>query len=367
MTAPQAGPRARPEPVRTTLADGRTLIYYDDAPGADRTAADTRPGELRALASELRHDLLVDEWVAVAAHRQGRTHLPAAEACPLCPSRPGHASEIPAAGYDVAVFENRFPSFGGAPAPVSELGGVPVRPGVGRCEVVAFSADHNGSFGALPEARLATLVQAWCDRAAELAALPEVEHVFPFENRGVEIGVTLHHPHGQIYGYPFVPPVASRLLATAQRHDAATGRCLACDLLAVELAGERIVEQTAHWVAYVPAAARWPFEVHVVPRRHLPDLPATSAGERAELGPLLARTTRRLDALFDAPAPYMAGFHQAPVREGRDVSHLRWQLASTRRSAAKLKFLASSESLAGVFINDVAPETAARLLREAAP
>jgi UDPglucose--hexose-1-phosphate uridylyltransferase len=352
----------RPAPAVTRLADGRELLWFDDVPGRRRTVVDRRPSAARPFAAELRHDPLVDEPVAVAAHRQDRAHLPDAAACPLCPSTPDRLTEVPEP-YDVVVFENRWSSFGGAPAPVAPR----TEPAAGRCEVVCFTADHDGSFGALPPQRLRTLVEAWCSRTEALTALPDVAHVFPFENRGVEIGVTLHHPHGQVYAFPFVPPRAARLLAVATRHRAATGRCVACDNLGHELAGPRVVDQTEHWVAYVPEAARWPYEAHVVPRRHLPDLPALTDGERSELGPLLASVTRRLDAVFGFPAPYMAGFFQAPAREGREESHLRWQLASTRRAPDKLKFLASSESLMGAFVNDVVPERAAAALREAVP
>ncbi|MGH3714845.1 MAG: galactose-1-phosphate uridylyltransferase [Micromonosporaceae bacterium] len=353
----------------TRLADGRELIYYDERDDADRSAVDQRELPPPPPASEIRHDPVLDEWVAVAAHRQGRTFLPRAHECPLCPSRPGQLTEIPAADYEVVVFENRFPSFSdrftGAPAP-QDAGLVPVRPGAGRCEVVCFTAQHDSWFGALPEARVRTVMEAWADRTAELSALPDVEQVFCFENRGEEIGVTLHHPHGQIYAYPFVTPRTRRMLSSARRHRERTGRNLFADLLAAEqAAGERVVARNEHWTAYVPAAARWPYEIHLFPHRQAPDLPALTDAERDAFGPLYLDVLRRLDGLFGVPMPYISAWHQAPARVDRDLAYLHLQLFSIRRAPGKLKQLAGSESAMGVFINDVRPEQAAQMLREA--
>ncbi|MEU5883302.1 galactose-1-phosphate uridylyltransferase [Spirillospora sp. NPDC047279] len=330
----------------TRLADGRQLIYFDRRDDADRSAADTRPLPDRAPASELRHDPLLDEWVAVAAHRQSRTFLPAADDCPLCPSSPGHPTEIPSSGYEVVVFENRFPSYG---------------PGRGRCEVVCFTADHDGSFAGLPPAQVRTVVEAWADRTAELSALPGVEQVFCFENRGEAIGVTLHHPHGQIYGYPFVPPRTRRMLDVARLHPGD----LFAEALDAERAGPRVVAANAHWTAFVPHAARYPFEVHLYPHRRVPDIPALDEAEREAFGPLYLDVLRRLDRLFGFPLPYVSAWHQAPVRTDRELAWLHLELFSVQRAPGRLKYLAGSESAMGAFINDVSPEEAARRLREA--
>ncbi|ASW53656.1 galactose-1-phosphate uridylyltransferase [Plantactinospora sp. KBS50] len=341
------------------LADGRELIYFDEHEGADRSMPDRRDLPPPPPASQLRYDPLVDEWVAVAAHRQTRTFLPPADECPLCPSTPERSSEIPAYDYDVAVFENRFPSLsdrvGDLPGELTPY--TPVRPGLGRCEVVCFTADHNASFAALSPERVRTVLEAWADRTARLSELPAVEQVFCFENRGVEIGVTLHHPHGQIYAYPFLTPRGRSMLAAARRHAEATGgRNLYADVLAAErAAGDRVVAGNEHWTAYVPAAARWPFEVHLAPHRAVPDIPALDDAERAAFGPLYLDVLRRFDALFDRPMPYIAAWHQAPVRVDRELAHLHLQVFSIRRAADKLKYLAGSESAMGVFINDISP------------
>ncbi|BCJ60301.1 galactose-1-phosphate uridylyltransferase [Micromonospora endophytica] len=349
------------------LADGRELIYFDERDDAVRDQPDRRELPPPPPASQLRLDPLTDEWVAVAVHRQTRTFLPPADQCPLCPSTAERLSEIPAPDYAVAVFENRFPALSGrvAEEPAEITPFTPVRPGQGRCEVVCFTDDHNSAFAALPPSRVRTVLDALADRTTVLSEYDGVEQVFCFENRGVEIGVTLHHPHGQIYAYPFLPPRTRSLLAAARRHAERTGgRNLYADVLAAEReAGTRVVAANEHWTAYVPAAARWPFEVHIAPHRPVPDIPALSDDERDAFGPLYLDLLRRFDGLFDMPMPYIAAWHQAPVRIDRELGHLHLQLFSIRRAADKLKYLAGSESAMGVFINDIAPERAAALLR----
>ncbi|GAA4231634.1 galactose-1-phosphate uridylyltransferase [Actinomadura meridiana] len=327
--------------TRARLSDGREIVYYDETPGR-APVADPRglpPVEPRC---EIRRDPLTGDPVTITAHRNARTFLPPADRCPLCPGGPD--SEIPDASYDVAVFENRFPSFHG----------------VGRCEVVCFTDDHSASMAVLSVSRVRTVIDAWADRTAELTAIPGVEQVFVFENRGVEIGVTLHHPHGQIYGYPFVTPRTERMLARAGAHPGLFG-----EVLAAERAGSRVVLSGAHWTAYVPAAARWPVEVHLMPHRHVPDLAALDPDERDELAVFYGDLLRRCDALYDTPLPYVAGWHQAPAGAGRDLLRLHLELFSVRRAPGKIKYLAGSESGMAAWLNDVPPEETAARLRDA--
>ncbi|UWE08083.1 galactose-1-phosphate uridylyltransferase [Actinacidiphila bryophytorum] len=343
----------------TRLADGRELIYYDAEDTADavvRDAVDRRPLEPVATHSELRHDRLLGDTVAIASHRQGRTYHPPADECPLCPSREGRLSEIPDTDYEVVVFENRFPSLAG---------------GAGRCEVVCFTSDHDASFADLTEARARLVLDAWIDRTRELSQLPGVVQVFPFENRGQEIGVTLGHPHGQIYGYPFVTPRTALMLRTLAEHRERTGRNLFDDVLADETAdGRRIVLAAEHWTAFVPYAAHWPYEVHLFPRRRVPDLLALDEDARAEFPRVYLELLRRFDRIFgpgQPPTPYISGWHQAPFGEpARRDFGLHLELFTIRRTSGKLKYLAGSESGMGAFINDVPPEAAALRLREVA-
>jgi UDPglucose--hexose-1-phosphate uridylyltransferase len=365
--------------TRTTLADGRELIYFDD-PGREpwdpASAVDLRPLGEAVPAGTRRLDPLTGEWVAIAGHRQTRTFLPPRDECPLCPSGRGTVpTEVPALDYDVVVLENRFPSFArtaGEPTrPAADLRSE--RPAHGRCEVVCFTSDHEASFATLGRTRARTVIDAWVHRTRELSELPEVEHVFCFENRGREIGVTLGHPHGQIYAYPFVPPRTARLLDVAEEHRRRTGRLLGSDILAAEREdGSRVVLSGRHWTAYVPYAARWPLEVHLAPHRAVPDLPDLDDAERNELAVVYLDLLGRLDRYYVAPdggpiaLPYIAAWQQAPVHVGRDLSRLHLQVMSVMRSPGKLKYLAGSESGVGAWISDVAPEQVAERLRAVA-
>jgi UDPglucose--hexose-1-phosphate uridylyltransferase len=334
--------------TQVRLADGRELIYFDRDESVDRTAPDTRELPAQGPGGELRRDVLLDEWVSVATHRQGRTFLPPADECPLCPSRPGRPTEIPAAGYEVAVFENRFATF---------------REPRGRCEVVCFTSDHTSSFAELPVQQVGTVLAAWADRTAALSTLPGVEQVFCFENFGEEIGVTLHHPHGQIYAYPYVTPRTRQLLDVARRHP---GRDLFAEALAAERAdGVRVVAANELWTAFVPVAARWPFEVHLFPHRRVADLAGLNEAERAAFATVYLDVLGRFRRLFDRPLPYISAWYQAPVRADRELGYLHLRLSSIRRAPDKLKYLAGSEAAMGAFINDVRPEHAAELLRAA--
>ena len=352
------------------LADDRELIYFDDVFTAPRDAIDERDLPPTATTAQIRYDAALDEWVAIASHRQGRTHLPPTSECPLCPSTATRKTEVPAQDYDVVVFENRFPSLAGSgdPAPAQPPELFASHAGFGRTEVVCFTSDHDASFASLSPQRVRTVVEAWVDRSVALAELPAVEQVFCFENRGEEIGVTLRHPHGQIYAYPFVTPRTRRMLDSAARHEDRTGRNLFADLLAGERhSGERVVITGEHWTAYVPFAARWPVEVHLFPHRHVLDLAALSGDERDEFALVYLELLRRLDALYEMPLPYIAAWHQAPVRMSRELGYLHLQIFSIRRAPQKLKYLAGSESAMGAFINDVTPEQVAQTLRQLAP
>ncbi|MFJ6528840.1 galactose-1-phosphate uridylyltransferase [Streptomyces longwoodensis] len=346
----------------TRLADGRELIYFDLRDDRVRDAVDRRPLEPTRTTSEVRRDPLLGDSIAVASHRQGRTYHPPADECPLCPSRDGRLSEIPDSTYDVVVFENRFPSLAGDS---------------GRCEVVCFTEDHDASFAALTEEQARLVLDAWTDRTSELSHLPSVEQVFCFENRGAEIGVTLGHPHGQIYAYPFTTPRTALMLRQVAAHKEATGGENLFDAVVErERADERVVLEGEHWVAFVPYAAHWPYEVHLYPKRRVPDLLALDEAARTEFPQVYLELLRRFDRIFgegEPPTPYIAAWHQAPFGRleefesvNRDDFALHLELFTIRRTSGKLKFLAGSESGMNVFINDIRPEAAAERLREVA-
>ncbi|HEX8714120.1 MAG TPA: galactose-1-phosphate uridylyltransferase [Solirubrobacteraceae bacterium] len=300
----------------------------------------------------LRFDELRGEQVVYAIHRQDRTFLPARELCPLDPTRPGGPeTEIPFPAFQIAVFDNRFPAF--------------ESPG-GAAEVVVYTDCHTGSLATLSDERAEALMWVWRHRYEELGARPDVDYVMIFENRGVEVGVTLHHPHGQIYGYPFIPPVLERELAADER----LGGCAPCELLRRELAdGERVLFEGERVVAYVPYAARWAYEAHVVLREHRASLLDCEPLELRELAVALQTLVRGYDALFERPFPYVMVVHQAPTIGPRHArahdGHVHVEFYPPLRTADKLKFLAGSEQGAGTFISDTLPEDTAIALREA--
>lgn len=357
------------------LADGREIIFFDQEP-LDRTVTDNRDLPEVATSSQLRHDPLVDEWVIMAGHRQTRTFLPPADQCPLCPSTDGRDTEIPTSSYEVAVFENRFPSLSSGAELMTDVGSSPgqastpwqsAQAGVGRCEVVCFTDNHEASFRELTPQQARLVVDAWADRTAELGARDDVAQVFCFENRGEEIGVTLQHPHGQIYAYPFVTPRTTKVLNSAGAYRERTGRSLFADVLAAEQADSRVVAANEHWTAFVPHAARWPVEVHVMPHRQVGTIDELTGEERDGFAHIYLDVLGRFDRLYDAKLPYIAAWHQRPSAGSHphaDEAWLHMELFSIRRSADKLKFLAGSESAMDAFVTDVLPEAVAQRLKE---
>jgi UDPglucose--hexose-1-phosphate uridylyltransferase len=353
--------------TRRKLADGREILYFDATP-TERDATDRRDLPITTTHSQARYDALLGEWVVVASHRQSRTFLPPADQCPLCPSTDERLTEIPAHDYEVVCFENRFPSLSTGHAELAEhVTGAPLallRNGFGRCEVLCFTSDHSASFAELSPERVRLVVDAWADRTAELSAIDGVEQVFCFENHGEEIGVTLSHPHGQIYAYPFITPRAEKIAANVARYREQRGANLFGDFLAAEQAAEiRVVQRNEHWTAFVPPAARWPYEVQLFPNRQVADLPDLDDAERDAFAEIYLDIQRRFARRFPDPMPYIAAWNQAPAGH-RDSWWLFLQLFSIRRAPGKLKYLAGSESGMNVFINDTTPEDVAAELRE---
>ena len=318
--------------------------------------------------SELRFNPLLGEWLATATHRQDRTFLPPADYCPLCPTKPGgHPTEVPEPTYDIVAFENRFPSLRSKPEPPAiEADGIyRVEPSFGVCEVVLYSPDHYTTLAAEPVERIHKLVRVWRHRFEELSKHEFVKYVFIFENKGEEVGVTLHHPHGQIYAYPFVPPVVTKELDQCEHHFEKTGRCLLCDILESELNFEqRIVASNNSFAAYIPFFARYPYEVHITARRHLQALSDLRPAEERDLAEILKQVLAAYDRLFDRSFPYIMVLHQRPSDGGTyEHYHFHIEFYPPRRTAEKLKYLAGSEAGAGMFINDTLPETKATELR----
>ncbi len=317
--------------------------------------------------SELRYHPFLGTWVITATHRQDRTFLPPADFCPLCPTeRGGFPTEIPMPDYDLVVFENKFPSLRPDPAPPEVEGTelMPVLPSHGVCEVVCYSSRHDASLASLPQSQVRKLTRVWKDRYIALGARPEVEYVFIFENKGKEIGVTLSHPHGQIYAYPYIPPVLATELGNERTHFQRTGRSLWQDWLDAETRdGRRIVWQNEEFIVAIPFFARYPYEVYVVPKRGLRSLEDFGPRELDSLAETLSGLTKALDSLFGFSLPYIMVIHQKPTIEGYDFTRFHVEFYPPYRTATKLKYLAGSEAGAGAFINDTLPEQKAAELR----
>lgn len=319
--------------------------------------------------SEMRWNPLLRQWVVTATHRQDRTYKPPKEYCPLCPTAPGaFPTEVPATEYEIVVFENRFPSFRPQP-PAPDVEGselYPVRPAKGVCEVVLYSQDHNKTLREMSLQHIERLVQVWTDRYLDLGSREEVEYVLIFENKGEAVGVTLHHPHGQIYAFPYIPPIPKNELEAAEEHRHKTGRCLLCDIVAAETRDRRMIWQDERFAAYVPFFARYPFEVHIAALDHLPSLAEMGEAHRVSLARAIKTVGLAYDHLFGFSLPYMMVMHQKPT-DGKEHpgAHFHVEFYPLNRTADKLKYLAGCESGAGTFITDMAPETQAQRLREA--
>jgi UDPglucose--hexose-1-phosphate uridylyltransferase len=321
--------------------------------------------------SELRWHPLMGEWVITATHRQDRTFFPPADYCPLCPTKPGgFPTEVPAPDYDIVVFENKFPSLQ-TPPPVPAIEGSelePVVPADGVCEVVCYTPDHNSTLAEQSVKHILNLIRVWTDRFRDLDNRPNVKSVFIFENKGREIGVTLAHPHGQIYAYPFVPPRIATEIEQCRKHFAKTGNNLLLDIVASELAdGCRIVFEDDSFVAYVPFFARYPYELHITARnRGKTALTDFTEKEQYDLAVLLKKVLVGFDNLFGFSLPYIMVMHQRPS-DGEDYTGLyqfHIEFYPPLRTKDKLKYLAGSEAGAGAYINDTLAEEKALELRK---
>jgi UDPglucose--hexose-1-phosphate uridylyltransferase len=357
--------------MRWPLADGRELLLFALPGHTPAPVPDRRPLQARGdQRSELRFDRQTGQWVIIAALRQDRTYKPPPEACPLCPGPTGDTSEIPAADYDVAVFENRFPSLSGAgnapfDLPSTAGRGFVSAPGHGRCEVICFSSNHTGSFAQLELVHARLVVEAWRHRTADMMSRPGIAQVFCFENRGEEIGVTLTHPHGQIYGYPYLAPRAAEMLREARAHRQHHNSNLFADILANEISdGSRVIARTELFTAFVPFAARWPVEVHIYPNRFVHNLIELTDDELTGFARIYLDVLGRFDRMYPTPLPYISALHQYADTSEQREGYFHVELMSVRRSATKLKFLAGSESAMDAFISDVTPESVAQRLRE---
>jgi UDPglucose--hexose-1-phosphate uridylyltransferase len=345
--------------------DGRQLTLYSRYPIPDDIKATSPSNEPVQANPHLRWHPLRGEWVAYASHRQGRTFMPPPEYNPLAPtSNREFPTELPPGKYDIAVFDNRFPSMAAtADNPPASI--VETLPANGACEVVVFTQDPQASLSSLELAHLDLLLQVWGDRTREIGANPQIQYVLPFENKGVEVGVTLHHPHGQIYAYPFIPPVPARMLEMQRQFYQENQRGLLADLIQKEIAdNQRIIYQDEEAIAFVPVCARYPYEVWLAPIQPVPTLHDLNVKQRQGLARALKTVTLKYDGLWNRPFPYLMAWFQAPT-DGlpHPEAHLHAQFYPPYRTSDRLKYLAGTELAAGMFANDALPEEKAKELQ----
>jgi UDPglucose--hexose-1-phosphate uridylyltransferase len=313
--------------------------------------------------SELRWHPLLREWVGVAAQRQDRPQLPK----DWCPFDPG-SGRVPD-HFDVLIYPNDFPALSVDSPPFSPETGLYCKTGArGSCDVVIYSPQHNMLPSQLSAEHWRKVVDVWAHRHRELVAVPEIQYVYIFENTGVAIGVTMPHPHGQIYAFPFIPPLVERELSSASDYFREHGQCIYCRILREELAaGERIVTENSDFVAFVPFFARWPNEIQLCAKRHFGDITELTSTEADNLAAILKKVRMKYDNLYGFPLPLMMLLRQKPVRGEHPYFHFHIDFYPIQRTSTKLKYLAGVESGAGTFLNDTVAEEKARELRETEP
>ncbi len=346
--------------------DGRELTLYSRRPISAELVAPSPFSEPLAGRPHMRWHPLRDEWVTYAAYRQDRTFLPPPEYNPFAVTKSAaNPTEVPEGDWDIAVFDNRFPALHLGAGDAPELT-VTTALAKGKCEVVVFTQDPMSRLGALPLDHIELLIDVWAARTDALGAVPEIQYVLPFENRGAEVGVTLHHPHGQIYAYPVVPPIPARLQQAASAHYAAHGRGVLQDLIQAEIrARARLLYLGDAAIAFVPACARYPYEVWIAPIDPVDTFAHLSEAQKRDLARALKTVLAKYEGLWQRPFPYLMAWYQAPTDgAAHPESHLHAELYPPYRTPTRLKYLAGTELAAGFYAMDALPEEKAIELQQ---
>ena len=314
--------------------------------------------------AELRYNPISKDWLMVASHRQSRPQMPE-NWCPFCAG----SGKVPDEGYDVLRYSNDFPALSGEPPQPDDVeGGLFVaQPAYGRCEVLLYDDRHDARLAELSDEHVHKLARMWLEVFNDLTGDPKIKYAFIFENRGEVVGVTMPHPHGQAYGYPFIPQIIRDEMTGAKEYYDSTGGCLFCDLLSQELSdGRRIISDTGHFVLYTPFFARTAYSTNITAKRHITDIAKMTDEELDALGEIVRDASAMYDALFNKPFPYMMCMHNAPCTDGNDeYFHFHIEFIPPMRSAEKQQFFASSETGAGAWCNPTCPEEKAEELRAA--
>ena len=332
--------------------DGKKLYLYSQNNIKYKTFSGLSPVE--GNQTHLRFHPTRSEWVAYSTSRQNRTFLPNALECPLCPMHTEEkASDIPVDQYEVAIFTNRFSSLRLEDTQVPELE-IPTQSATGTCDVISYSSNHKEQFSELSQQRIELILKAVAHRSEELLKKSNIEYVLPFENKGKEIGVTLEHPHGQIYSFGHIPETIKR-----QSENQIQNPLL--ETIA-QIPKELILYENTSGICFVPRWARYPFEIWVVPYRRVSQVYDLNDDEIKNLSNLLLESSKMLDKVFDEPMPYTLAWQLAP-KSYQDSYHLHWCFQPIKRSKTKLKYLAGVEQITGFYLVDLPPERSAKILR----
>lgn len=314
--------------------------------------------------AELRWHPLIEDWVMIASHRQNRPQMPK-DWCPFCPG----SGKVPEQ-FDVYEYDNDFPALSQNPPEPDDVATdfFKVKPAYGKCEVILYSPEHTVTLPELSVDHISKLVDLWIERFNAISADENIKYVFIFENRGEAVGVTMPHPHGQIYGYSVTPKKIQLELDSSKKHYDEKGKCLFCDMLENEQKEQdRIIFETEHFSVFLPFFCEYPYGVYIMSKRHLSNITEFTDEEKKDFAKVLRETSGMLDSLFDIKFPYMMCMHNAPVN-GEDTSdyyHFHVEFFPPMRSADKIKFNASSETGCWAHCNPTAPEAKAVELRAA--
>jgi len=313
--------------------------------------------------AELRYNPFKNDWLMVASARQNRPQMPK-DWCPFCPG----SGRVPD-DYDVLKYDNDFPALSMNPPEPDDVATdfFRVEKAYGKCEVILYSPDHTATLPQLPIIHVKKLIDLWCERFSELSKCELSKYIMIFENRGEVVGVTMPHPHGQIYAYPLLPKKVGLKLDCAEKYKEETGNCLFCDWLKAEKdAGSRVIFENEHFSVIIPFFSEFAYGTQIISKKHIRYITDFDEMQRMALAETLRNTVGMYDSLFDMPFPYMMCMYNAPVNMGNtDSFHFHIEFFTPMRSKEKQQFLASSETGAWAHCNPTAPEEKAVELRTA--
>ena len=334
--------------------DGKDLFLYGNHPHLEKNT--TQLGITPTSSPHLRWNPARQEWVTYSASRTRRTTFPLQESCPLCPAgKNKFPTEIPFNNFEIAVFPNRWSSFN-TNSDTIKIPNIISKPSNGHCEVVVYSSEHLDTIAEMPIERITLLTETWIDRYKNLLPRKDIKYVMPFENRGKECGVTLHHPHGQIYCYPYIPPVIKKEIASFKKDNFIRS-------MMQTLEEKYFVFQDKNIIAAVPPFARYAYEIWIMPKKQKAGPWEFNDDEILSFAKCMQKVVKGYDSFLGRKCPYIMGLHAAPKLKDENF-HFHVEFYPPLRSGDNPKVLAGSESMAGVFIMDVLPEESAEILRQ---